>query len=69
MEARVTEEALWTPSERLARRVVARLIKENLLSKEQAGKLLPRLIDGTVTGEDWRLAVDMSAEDKASDHA
>lgn len=64
----MTENAPQTPTEQLARRIVARLGKEGLLSEDQGGKLLPRLIAGSAKGEDWRFAIETSLQSKADDN-
>jgi hypothetical protein len=53
-----------SPSERLAERILEKLIQEKLLSKQEAKKLLPKLADGKVRPEDWRLAVEISMSQK-----
>lgn len=49
-----------TPSETLGEQIVARLIEEGLLSADQAEQILPKLVDGSLKQDDWRLAVEMS---------
>lgn len=56
-----------TPSEKLAKRVADRLVKESLLSKKEAEKLLPKIAAGTVKTEDWRLAFEIT-HDREVDH-
>ena len=58
METCVVAEPTKTPSERLAHRIVERLVAEEVLTREEGDKLLPRLGPGTASGEDWRLALE-----------
>lgn len=55
----VSEQA-ETPAQALARRIVERLIKENLISTDDASELLPKLADGKLRGEDWRLPIELN---------
>jgi hypothetical protein len=54
-----------SPSEKLAERILNRLVQEKLLSKQEAKKLAPKLPEGRVRSEDWRLAVEVSNTPKA----
>jgi hypothetical protein len=47
-----------TPSERLASRIVERLVAEGLVAREDAARLLPKIAGGKTRTEDWRLAVE-----------
>ena len=47
-----------TPSEELAQKIVERLVAEHLLMPEDTVKLLPKLAEGKMRPEDWRLAVE-----------
>lgn len=49
-----------TLSGRLATIAVERLMQEKLLTDSEAMKLLPKLADGTMRPEDWRLALENS---------
>lgn len=51
-----------TPSQRLAAKTLERLCAENLLTKEELKKLLPKFSEGRVKAEDWRLAIEVSSE-------
>jgi hypothetical protein len=55
-----------TPSQKLAQKIIERLIHEKLLTDQQGGKLLPKFFSGKLTQEDWQLAIELSAaqEDK-----
>jgi len=63
----VTGEAPQSPDERLARRIVDRLVRKGLLSEEQGNELRPRLAAGNLRQEDWRLAVEMSVKGPEDD--
>lgn len=54
-----------TPSQQLAQKIIKRLIHEKLLTDQQGEKLLPKFLDGKLTQEDWRLAIELSAEQEA----
>jgi hypothetical protein len=54
-----------SPSERLAERILNKLVQQKLLSKQEAKKLLPKVAEGRVRAEDWKLAVDISTAPKA----
>jgi hypothetical protein len=49
----------------IAERVVKSLVKEKLLSESEAKKLAPKLANGKVRAEEWRLAVESSIPRKA----
>ena len=53
-----------SPSDRLARRIVEKLAREKILSAAEAKKLLPKLAEGKLRPEDWRLAVELSTIQK-----
>ena len=48
-----------TPSLKLAKEIVARLVDEKLLTEQDAEKILPNLADGKLRPEDWRLPVEL----------
>jgi hypothetical protein len=50
-----------TPSEKLAERIVERLVRERLLSRQEARKILTKLGQGKLQPEDWRAAIETSA--------
>jgi hypothetical protein len=52
--------AMGTPSTQLATLIVERLIKEGLLREGDRKATLPKLADGELKQEDWRLAVELS---------
>lgn len=47
-----------TPSSRLAKATVDRLVREKILTEIEAKKVLPKLADGTMRAEDWHLALE-----------
>ena len=49
-----------TPSEQLAEKILERLIREKLLTKPESKKLQPKLAEGKLRSEDWKLAVELS---------
>ncbi len=54
-----------TPSEKLAERIIERLIHEKLLTKQEGKKILPKLAEGKLRAEDWRLPIELSAPKEA----
>lgn len=46
-----------TPSQRLAAKIVERLLREGLLSAEAARELALKLAEGALRGEDWQAAL------------
>lgn len=50
------------PSQKLAAKIVERLIAENLVEAEVGKKLLPKLAEGRLKAEDWRLAVELKKQ-------
>lgn len=53
-----------TPSQALAARIADRLAQEGLMTAAVAKKLSPKLADGKLRAEDWRLAIELSGEKK-----
>jgi hypothetical protein len=51
-------------SEKLASLIVERLIREKLLSRAEARKLLSKLAGGKLHPDDWRAALEISASQK-----
>ena len=51
---------MTTPSEELASNIAERLVAESLVTPARMQELARKIIDGSVTGEDWKLAVDLS---------
>ncbi len=57
-----TQEQTGKPSEELARRIVERLVQEQLISDSAARDLQPKLETGKLRGEDWRLPIELGTE-------
>jgi hypothetical protein len=53
-----------SPAEKLSERILERLIEEKLISKSEAKKLVPKLAEGKLRPEDWRLAIEISMAQK-----
>ena len=51
-----------TPSERLATRIIERLIAEGLVAPADGKKLQAKLADGKLRPEDWRLPLEIAAD-------
>jgi hypothetical protein len=54
-----------TPSQALAAKITERLVREGLITAEAAKRLQPKLAEGKLRPEDWRLPVEL-AEKKES---
>jgi hypothetical protein len=48
-----------TPSEKLARKIIDRLIREGLVTEQAGNKMLTKLAEGTLQAEDWRLPLEL----------
>ena len=55
-----------TPSEKLAAIIAERLVRERLLSRQEAKKILAKLAEGKLGPEDWRAVIELSASPKRS---
>ena len=51
---------MHSASDELAGIVIERLVRERLLSKAEARKILRKLAEGSLTAEDWRGALQRS---------
>ena len=51
-----------TPSQVLARQIVERLVAERLISAKAGESLLPKLAEGKLRAEDWRLPIELGGE-------
>ncbi len=51
-----------TPSQKLAGKIVERLVPEKLLDADAAKKLLPKVAAGKLSAEDWRLPIETSGK-------
>ncbi len=56
-----------TPSQKLAQKITDRLIKEGLIKESTVGNLLPKLAQGTLKAEDWKLPIEVGMEEE-TDH-
>jgi hypothetical protein len=54
-----------TPSQKLAAKIIDRLVSEKLIDAETGKKLLPKLAVGKLRAEDWRLPIEMGDEKEA----
>ncbi len=57
-----------SPSQTLSGSIIDRLVSAKLLTSAEGKKLLPKLADGKLQTEDWRLAVELSTEKKEAGH-
>ncbi len=55
-----------TPAQALARQIMERLVAKRLISADEATKLQPKLAEGKLSAEDWRLAVELVREQEAT---
>jgi len=53
-----------TPSQALAAKVTERLVSEGLITLAAAKAIQPKLADGTLRAEDWRLPIELSDQKK-----
>ena len=51
-----------TPSQKLASKILDRLIEAELLMLDDRSTLLPVLAEGKIKPEDWRLAIELAQE-------
>lgn len=51
-----------TPSQELAKKILARLTTEKLFTDDDAKKLAAKMADGKLRPEDWRLTIEKAAE-------
>lgn len=54
-----------TPSQRLAAKITDRLGNEGLLTLEAAKKILPKLAEGKLRAEDWRLPIELAGKQRS----
>lgn len=48
------------PSQALAAKIAERLVSEGLITPVAAKAIQPKLADGTLLSEDWRLPIELS---------
>jgi hypothetical protein len=51
-----------SPSQTLAERIAKRLVEASLLTPEAAKRLTPKLAEGKLTSEDWRLPIELGTK-------
>ena len=51
-----------TPSQQLAREIFEALQAEGLIAEQDRDSLLPKLAEGRMKAEDWRLAIETAQE-------
>ena len=54
-----------TPSEALAAKITERLVSEGLITLADSKALEPKLADGTLRTEDWRLPIELAYQKQA----
>ena len=54
-----------TPSQALAAKITERLVAERLITAEAAKKIQPKLADGKLRAEDWRLPIELVEKKEA----
>jgi hypothetical protein len=55
-------EKTLTPARELTQRIISRLIKKNLLSKEEALKIESKVAEGKMQSADWKLTFEKSLD-------
>jgi hypothetical protein len=51
-----------SPNQVLAKKIVSRLVQENLLLPKDEAKTLKLLVAGTLSGDDWKLIIENGAK-------
>lgn len=54
-----------TPSQVLATKITERLVREGLITADAAKKLQPKLAEGKLRAEDWRLPIELAEKKEA----
>ena len=54
-----------TPSQALAEKITERLVREGLITAEAAKKIQPKLAEGRLQVEDWRLPIELADKKEA----
>lgn len=54
-----------TPSQTLAATIIERLIREGVITAEAAKAIQPKLAEGKLRGEDWRLPIELGVRKEA----
>ena len=55
----VKNKPMKTPSQALSEKIIERLIREELITAETAKAIQPKLAEGKLRGEDWRLPIEL----------
>jgi hypothetical protein len=55
---------MQTPPQKLTARILKRLVEAKILGKEDARALAPKIANGTIRQEDWRLAIEKALDAK-----
>ena len=54
-----------TPSQTLAAKITERLVREGLITADAAKKIQPKLAEGKLRAEDWRLPLELGEKKEA----
>jgi hypothetical protein len=54
-----------TPSQALAAKITERLIREGLIAADAAKRMQPKLSEGELRAEDWRLPIELAKKKTA----
>ena len=54
-----------TPSQTLAAKITERLVREGLITADAAKKVQPKLAEGKLRAEDWRLPLELGEKKEA----
>jgi len=54
-----------TPSQALAARITERLVREGLITADAAKRIQPKLAEGKLRPEDWRLPIELAEKKEA----
>ena len=54
-----------TPSQALAAKISERLVREGLITADAAKRIQPKLAEGKLRPEDWRLPIELAEKKEA----
>jgi hypothetical protein len=54
-----------TPSQALAAKITERLVQEGLIAADAAKRMQPKLAEGKLRAEDWRLPIELAKKREA----
>lgn len=54
-----------TPSQALAAKITERLVREELITADAAKRIQPKLAEGKLRAEDWRLPIELAKKKEA----